>query len=211
MEGPDLAGWVRRIRRTADLSQRQLAAACGVSHAAIARAETGRGALPMATVARAAALAGLRLALLDSIGQEVAGMTPDGVRDSAGRRFPAHLDSRFGDEDWWHGSHRYDRTRPRYTFDRARGTRDVWRQRLGTPQDHLEPSPGDALHLRAAVRAAAARERRQEERQRRLAAGELRPAVEHLTCACPPECDELDDWSGRPVHAEDCPCSCDVG
>ena len=45
--------------------------------------------------------------------------------------------------------------------------------------------------------------------ERRSAAGELRP-VEDFRCMCPAACDELDDRSGRPVHAPECACHCDV-
>jgi hypothetical protein len=95
-------------------------------------------------LARAAALAGLRLALLDAEGQEVPGMVDGSVRDEGGRRFPAHLDTRHGDVDWWHDDGRYSRVQPWYTFDRVRETRDHWRVRLGTPEDHQLPRPGDS-------------------------------------------------------------------
>jgi transcriptional regulator with XRE-family HTH domain len=207
----DLPGLLRRIRRLADLSQRELAEACGVSQAVIARAETGRGDLSLAALRRAAATAGLRLELRDEADRTVSPMSADAVCDAAGRRFPAHLDTRFGDEDWWHGPSRYDRAQPWYTFDRSRATRDVWREHLGTPVDHLVPSPGDSPAERAAARAAAAREHRRAELQRRVVSGEIQPPDTHVECTCPAACDELDDWSGRPVHAEKCPCSCDVG
>jgi len=38
----DLSGTLRRIRRSADLSQRELADACGVSQSVVARAEAGQ-------------------------------------------------------------------------------------------------------------------------------------------------------------------------
>jgi HTH-type transcriptional regulator/antitoxin HipB len=93
---------VRRIRRLADLSQRELSARIGISKSAVAAAESGRAGLDARVLARAAALAGLRLALVDGQGREVPGMDPDAVRDTAGRLYPAHLDTRYSDEGWWH-------------------------------------------------------------------------------------------------------------
>jgi hypothetical protein len=29
-------------------------------------------------------------------------------------------------------------------------------------------------------------------------------------CSCPPACDEADDGWGKPVHADDCACGCDL-
>ncbi|MGY1600689.1 helix-turn-helix domain-containing protein [Geodermatophilus sp. SYSU D00815] len=204
----ELTGALRRIRRTADLSQRELAARLGVSTSAVAAAESGSAGPDARVLADAAELAGLRLARLDGEGHEVAGMADGAVRDLAGRRFPAHLDTRYGDEDWWHGDERYSRDQPWYTFDRVRRTRDFRRGRLGTPDDHQLPQPGDAPEERAAARARAARRRREEELRRRWEAGELRGWPE-WTCTCPPECAEL-DIGERPVHAEGCPCGCDV-
>jgi transcriptional regulator with XRE-family HTH domain len=210
MSAFDLPGVLRRIRRTADLSQRELAAAGGLSASAIGHAESGARDLPVRVLARLAALAELRLAVLDAAGAEVSPMSGDAVRDMANRRFPAHLDTRYGDEDWWHGEHRYEREQPWYTFDRLRYTRDRWRGRTGTPEDHQLPRSGDSPRERAAARQRASRLRWEEERARRLASWKTRPMAA-WTCTCPPKCDELDDFTGRPVHVEECPCSCDVG
>src|SRR3954447_1421931 len=98
--GRGIGALLRRIRRTADLSQRQLADGLGVARSTVARAETGERDLPATVLARAAELAGLRLALGDGTGAEVAGMDPDAIRDAGGRHFPAHLDPRHGDI-WW--------------------------------------------------------------------------------------------------------------
>ena len=207
----DLAGVLRRIRRLADLSQRELARACGISQSSVARAERNASDLPTGALVRAAALAGLTLALVDGSGQEVAPMSSQAVRDRAGRRLPAHLDTRYSEEDWWHGPHRYSREQPWYTFYRDRRARDALRRRGGTPEDHQLPQPGDSPQERAAGRAAARWRRRAEERERRFLAGESLRLPEFFECRCPSACDALDDWSGRPVHAEECPCSCDVG
>ena len=224
---------LRRIRRTADLSQRELATVLDVSVGAIAEAETGRRDLPASVLARAAELAGLRLALLDADGRVVTGMTDDAVRDRAGRRFPAHLDVRYGDQDWWHGDQRYDREQPWYTFDRSRHLRDRWRGATGTPEDHQQPQPGDAPRERTRARVEAARARAAEARERateriwaqraeraRLGLPEPPDPLEY-TCSCPAGCDDLllgdppagsadDPWHRPPVHVDDCPCGCDI-
>ncbi|MGY1615276.1 helix-turn-helix domain-containing protein [Geodermatophilus sp. SYSU D00691] len=205
----ELTGALRRIRRTADLSQRELAVRLGISKSAVAAAESGSAGLDARVLARAAALAGWRLALLDGTGAEVTGMADGAVRDMAGRRFPAHLDTRYGDQDWWHGDERYSREQPWYTFDRVRWTRDFWRGRLGTPGDHQLPQPGDAPWERRAARARALRQQLEEEFRRRRDAGEVREQREWV-CECPPGCAELDTGE-RPVHADGCPCVCDVG
>jgi transcriptional regulator with XRE-family HTH domain len=209
MPDVDLCGALRRIRRTADLSQRELALAAGVSVAVISHAEAGRRGMAVDLLSRLAAVAGLRLALLDGDGREVAGMADGAVRDEGGRRYPAHLDTRYGDVDWWHGRERYSRKQPWYTFDRVRDTRDYWRGRLGTPDDHQLPRAGDAPAQRRAARRRAARLRREEALQR-WREEHRGPQPDPWTCTCPPECAEL-DLGERPVHADDCPCGCDVG
>ena len=205
----ELSGLLRRIRRTADMSQRQLAEACGVSQSVVAQAESSRRDLTVGLLARAAALAGLRLALLDADGIEVPPMDGGAVRDMGHRYFPAHLDPRLSEEGWWHGPERYSRREPWYTFDRDRGWRDLRRHRQGTPADHRLPEPGDAPHERRAARRRAARARALERFERRQRAGEL-PPLEPWVCDCPPGCAELEDWAGPPRHTPGCPCGCDL-
>ncbi|MDQ1661477.1 MAG: hypothetical protein QOJ68_1457 [Blastococcus sp.] len=209
VSGFDVAAALRRIRRLADASQRELAEWIGISKSALAAAESGSRGLDVRVLACAAEVAGLSLALLDRNGDRVEGMTPDGVRDRFGRRFPAHLDTRYGDEGWWHGPERYSRPVPWYTFDRDRGRRDARRNTRGTPSDHQLPQAGDAPADRAAARRQAARRRAHEEFERRRLAGEL-PPLEPFVCTCPRRCAELDDGSGPPVHVDGCPCGCDI-
>ncbi|MGK5110528.1 helix-turn-helix domain-containing protein [Geodermatophilus sp. CPCC 205506] len=211
MTDSDLGGVLRRIRRIADLSQRELAGHLGISKSAVAAAESGRSGLDARAVARAAELAGLRLTLVDGTGAEVPAMDPDAVRDMGDRRFPAHLDTRYSDEGWWHDEHRYSRDRVWYTFDRDRRRRDATCRVRGTPADHQLPQPGDAPEQRAEARRLEQWRARTAERQRRFLAGELSSIDDGFRCDCPPRCDELDDGSGRPVHAPDCPCGCDLG
>ncbi|MBJ7452930.1 MAG: helix-turn-helix transcriptional regulator [Blastococcus sp.] len=192
------------------MSQRQLADAAGLSPSAVAHAEAGTRDLPVTALARAAETAGLRLTLLDEAGTEVRGMRPDAVTDRGGRRFPAHLDTVLSEERASRWEHRPKLRQPTYTFNRRDPWADACSRPRSRPDDHLVPQAGDSPAERAAARWREAEQRRRDERARRVAAGELRPA-EPFTCTCPPACDELDDWSGRPVHAGECPCSCDVG
>ena len=202
-----MSGTLRRIRRTADMSQRELAAATGIALSTLAAAETGARDLGAAALARATAVAGLRLALLDADGVEVRPMDDGAVRDMGNRRFPAHLDTRYSEEAWWHGQERYSRPEPWYTFDRCRDIRDRYRRLDGTPDDHQLPRPGDSPGERRAARNRAIQQRRAVERERARAGrpAELPPWV----CDCPPGCAELEDWHGPPRHTDGCGCHCD--
>ncbi|SHF64573.1 helix-turn-helix domain-containing protein [Geodermatophilus nigrescens] len=213
MSAFDLPGLVRRIRRTADLSQRELGRATGVSGTTIAAAEAGSRGLDARVLARLADTAGLRLALLDGEGHEVAPMDGGAVRDEGGRRYPAHLDVRHGDDGWWHGPHRYDRDPVTYTFDRDRRWRDLRRVRRGVPDDHQRPQPGDGLRDRAEARRRAALRAWRERVDEARAAAASRPDP---VCTCPPACDDvfLDDRPPTPgrlrPHAPDCACGCSL-
>src|SRR6478736_1008416 len=80
-----------RVRRLADLSQRELAAKVMLSPASVARVESGAGLPSLTTLCRIVEVAGLRLAVLDAQGNEALPVSEDAVRDNQGRRFPAHL------------------------------------------------------------------------------------------------------------------------
>jgi transcriptional regulator with XRE-family HTH domain len=202
-----LSGTLRRIRRTADTSQRAMAAAATIALSTLAAAEAGSRDLGAAALARAAAVAGLRLALLDADGGEVRPMSDSAVRDMGNRRFPAHLDTRYSEEAWWHGPERYSRPEPWYTFDRARDIRDRYRRLDGMPDDHQLPQPGDAPPERRAARNRAIAQRRAEEVERQRGGRPVEP--EPWICDCPPRCAELEDWNGPPRHADGCVCRCD--
>ncbi|CCG01463.1 helix-turn-helix domain-containing protein [Blastococcus saxobsidens] len=210
----DLSGLLRRIRRRADLSQRELATELHVSKSTVAAVEAGTTGMDARLLAVAAGLAGLRLGLLDVEGREVCGMTGD----AAGRRFPAHLDTVLSDERSSRWVDRRDRPRPIYTFDRRSPWDPPGARTENRPDDHLRPQPGDSPEERArsrrlaalARRAGEAAQRWAAELERRRAAGEPL-SQDPFTCTCLPSCDELDDFSRRPVHADGCPCSCDLG
>lgn len=87
----DVSAYVRRARRLADLSQRDLADVLGIDQAQVARLEAGQDP-KLSLFERALAIAGLKLVIVDEEGAEVAPMPDDVLRDIAGRRQPAHLD-----------------------------------------------------------------------------------------------------------------------
>ncbi len=141
----DVPGTVRRARRIADLSQRQLATAVRVSPTTIARAESD-GRATLALLERVLAVAGLRLVVLDSAGEPVSVMRPDAVRDRSGRRLPAHLDP----FPYWGVGLPYRADRP---YPRPPGSVSFRRRRVGVrwertdrPDDH--PTPAEVLPRR---------------------------------------------------------------
>jgi transcriptional regulator with XRE-family HTH domain len=205
----DVPGALRRIRRRADMSQRQLADASGMAASVVAKVEAGTRDLPVRAFARLAAVAGFRVALLDASGIPVDPMTSGSVRDAGGRLFPAHLDTRHGDEDWWGGPHRPRLRQPRYTFDMDRGRRDWLRSDRGMPDDHHVPRPGDSLEERAAERRRATARRAAERRQRHFLATLGRQA-EPFDCTCPAGCEYAEGRNEDLGHAAECACRCDV-
>jgi hypothetical protein len=138
-------------------------------------------------------------------------MSGAAVTDLSGRRFPAHLDTVRSDEGQRLYEPRRDRPGTAFTYGKDRDARDSRRRTLGTPADHHPVLPDDSPAARVAARRRAADLARAAELERRFLAGEFRHLPEPFECDCPRACDDLDDWSGRPVHAEDCPCSCDIG
>jgi HTH-type transcriptional regulator/antitoxin HipB len=204
----DLPGSLRRIRRVADLSQRELARAAGLSAAAVAHAELGSRDLRVGQLVQAAACARLRLALLDVDGVEVLAMADDTVRDMGGRHFPAHLDTCLAEDRPSRLEERSDRRRPTYTFDRDRAFRDRERAANGLPADHRRPQADDDPAVRRARRDRERELARREERQRRFLSAQLPPPVPFV-CECLPGCDAARE-DVREVHVGDCPCRCDI-
>ena len=91
-ESLDVPGLIRRVRRVADLSQRDLAEALGVGQAVVARWETGECEPSLTLFGRLLELAGWGLGVVDEAGEPVAPMGPGACRDQGRRRYPAHLD-----------------------------------------------------------------------------------------------------------------------
>ena len=89
----DVPGLVMRVRRMCDLSQRDLGGSLGLDQSQVARIELSRRPVELSLLARILLLADLRIAVLDRDGIEVMPVPRDVLRDSAGRRMPAHLDA----------------------------------------------------------------------------------------------------------------------
>lgn len=144
----DTAGVVRRARRVADISQRELADRCGLSKTMVGRVEAGA---PVAThvLARILALAGLRLQVVDLAGRPVEPMRPDAVRDRAHRLLPAHLDPRPVTFWWNRDPYRqrvYERGRPNALHSRRSGGPCPDRRESGLVDDH--PTPAELAERR---------------------------------------------------------------
>jgi transcriptional regulator with XRE-family HTH domain len=188
--GGRAARYVVRVRRLADLSQRDLAARICVSSSTVGRYETGAACPSIEVFEQILALAGLRLLVVDERGDEVLPVSDDLVRDNQGRRFPAHLDVNPPDETPFErlAYPRYDRLPARGWF-RHRTIRDrraedhPYRQR---PADH----PTDA-ELRTRVRLMRGRQP--------VVEAPPRPEPE---CLCPDACFEG-------LCIVECPCQCE--
>ena len=154
-------GFVRRVRRILDVSQRGLAALIGVSQSAVARWETGRTSPRVSIVQQLMRLAGLRATVQDEeTGAVVEPMRDDGHRDRAGRRFPAHVDLEVTgwwvprgldctlDHERWRRRSR-DEQEPRVRHHTSRYWRHLLRRVYGTPIDHpaWRQVVAEAVHL----------------------------------------------------------------
>ena len=129
--GQPLDALIRRVRRTADMSQRELARAAEVSPATVGRIEaaTMTPSLPLLERLLVAA-AGHRLVIVDSEGRLTVPLQIwDDITDLQGRRFPAHLDTILDPEygQWW--ADVYGLSSPPETFRRDRERRDYERRR----------------------------------------------------------------------------------
>jgi transcriptional regulator with XRE-family HTH domain len=103
-ESFDVGGLLRRARRIADMSQRELAKASGVPAATIARLESRPIRPNIGTLEKLFAATGHRLVVRDEAGTELRGYDGGDLRDRAFRRYAAHLDVRpVGPkgEGWW--------------------------------------------------------------------------------------------------------------
>ncbi|WP_369140895.1 helix-turn-helix domain-containing protein [Modestobacter versicolor] len=209
MDAFPLPGLLRRLRRDGDCSQRELAGRAGVPKATLAAAEAGSRDLPVTVFARLAGAAGARVAVLGADGAELAPMDLDAVRDAADRLFPAHLDTRHGDERWWGGEHRPRTRQPRYTFDLDRRLRDR-RRGDAVPEEHHAPTAGDSLAERAAARRDEARRRAADAWRTRSAEQGPDPSPDPFHCWCPAACDEVEDLGRDLPHANTCTCRCDL-
>ena len=145
-----IEGLVRRARRIAGLSQREMARLAEVSPATVGRVEAGSLVPSVDVLERLLGVADLRIAVVDRDGRVVLPMrTWDGTLDGAGRRYPAHLDTILDPApgEWWGDI--YGLLRPPETFHRdprareARRRRSQWEVRVAKYRsDPPPPWPG---------------------------------------------------------------------
>jgi transcriptional regulator with XRE-family HTH domain len=124
------AGLVRRARRIADMSQREMARAAGISQATVNRIERGSLVPSMEVLMRIFDVADLALAVVDAKGEVVLPMVDwADACDGAERRYPSHLDTIIDPQpgEWW--GDQYGLVRPPETFYRDRALRDQQRRR----------------------------------------------------------------------------------
>ncbi|MBM0235113.1 helix-turn-helix domain-containing protein [Micromonospora sp. STR1_7] len=138
----DVGAILRKLRRHADLSQRELAARSGVPKSTLSRIEAGQDSrAAFRTVERLVRAAGGELVFGLPGGCRVAGReAEDEPRDEAGRRYPAHLDVRAvltlkdWPGAWWVHSYTLPQRLwpvrvPELTYDLDRARRDERRLR----------------------------------------------------------------------------------
>ncbi len=137
---------LRRLRRTADLSQRDLARHAGIAPGTVAKYETGALTPSLTVLQRLLDAAAYLLVVVDHEGRLVPPLEVwDGVADLAGRRFPPHLDTILDPEfgEWWADG--FGLVRPPETFRRNRAYRDWQRRRsrweVRVKQLRFEPIP----------------------------------------------------------------------
>ena len=145
-----ISGLLRRARRIAGVSQRELARRVGVSASTVARAESGSIEPTLSVFARMLAVAGLHLVMVDEGGHVVTPMRdiPD-TRNGGGWRYPSHLDVILDPKsgEWW-GDH-YGLARPPETFHRDHDRRRAMQRRTAwevrAKRNLGEPPPPDPV------------------------------------------------------------------
>jgi transcriptional regulator with XRE-family HTH domain len=128
--GLPVPGLVRRVRRIAGISQRELAVAARLSRSTISRIEKGTLTPSLPVFERILGVAGLGMAVINDDGRVILPMRDrEDARDGADRRYPSHLDTILDPEpgEWW--GDQYGLARPPETFHRDRRTREMQRRR----------------------------------------------------------------------------------
>jgi transcriptional regulator with XRE-family HTH domain len=138
IDGYPIPGLIRRARRIAGLSQRDMAEVVGVSQSTVQRSETGSLIPSLEVFERIMAAAGLHLVVIDDERHLIEPMEEwivpmddrDGVRDGAGRRYPSHLDVVLDPKqgEWW--GDLFGFARPPETFYRDPPDLREYRRRL---------------------------------------------------------------------------------
>jgi transcriptional regulator with XRE-family HTH domain len=127
----DAGDYLRKVRRVADLSQRELAKVSCVPRSAIERIESGALDPRIGQLGQLLALLRWRLVVIDDNHHLVLPLVEfeHNMRDGADRRFPAHLDVVVDPQngEWW--ADMYGMSRPPETFGRNRAIRDEQRAR----------------------------------------------------------------------------------
>jgi len=188
---------LRRARRNARLSQREMAAAIGVGKSTIGQAERDGGSVTLPVLLAALAVGGIELVPMCG-DDEVPNMRPDELRDRRGRKLPAHQYAWVASESecvpsWWRGSHA--RNAP------VRWTRhNTWIDILHLPLYH--PGPDD---LAIARREDADRRAFQQERLMALRRTREPVAFTVPACTCSDEC-----IAAARACPPTCPCQCDA-
>lgn len=146
--GYRLSELVRRVRRTADFSQRELARYADASAASIAAIESGSREPSLRLLQRVLNAANAQLVVVDANGRLVLPLLVwDEAVDGAGRRYPAHLDTIIdpGYGEWWGDV--YGLASPPETFVRDREIRDYrravsqWEVRVSKYRGAPRPRP----------------------------------------------------------------------
>src|SRR5262245_53302717 len=125
-----VAGLLRRARRIAGVSQRELARRVAVSPSTVGRIESGAIVPILPVFARMIAVAGLWLVVVDHEGHIVQPMRDiDDIRNGGGCLYPSHLDTILDPRrgEWW--GDQYGLARPPETFHRERERRHAQRER----------------------------------------------------------------------------------
>jgi len=188
----DVSGIVRRLRRTSDLSQRDLARMVGIDQSQIARIEASHRGIDVQLFAQILEVGGMRPTIVDSRGVEITPVGHDVPRDNAGRRMPAHLDVLGPGELPYFALRgpRYDRAKPRARYHHRRA-RDQRRTEVGTGPSDDQPTRSDIAAIERAARSA-----------RLMEASRRASALLVDDCTCIPAC-----WE-HPGCAPSCVCRC---
>ena len=151
----DVSGAVRRLRRTNDLSQRDLACLVGIDQSQIARIEASHRGIDVQLFAQILEVGGMRLTIVDAHGVEITPVGQDVLRDNAGRRMPAHLDVLEPGELPYFALRgpRYDRAKPRVRYQHRRA-RDQRRTEDGTGPNDDQPTRSDIADVERVTRTA---------------------------------------------------------